>query len=99
MSGAATGQSPSNARPILPNPGSILTPSVALKRSAAGLRCNLRREISDLFLDALAELVPHEARHGDRGAELLGRGLDHLPDPALAVDHVDLFQQHDLFVE
>src|SRR5689334_16055280 len=51
------------------------------------------------LLDALADLEARIARKPDRGASLLGRGLDHLGDAALAVDHIELLQEHALLVE
>src|SRR3546814_6453350 len=54
---------------------------------------------SDLALDALAKLDAREAGDRDRRAGVLGRRLEHLGDLGLAVDDVDLLQQHDLLVE
>src|SRR3954470_24265435 len=84
-SGAATGQPLFNRSA---NPTQLRTDPHAFrmrKRSAAGLRCNLRGEISGLLLDALAELVAHEARDRDGGTQLLGCCRDHVLDPGLAV--------------
>src|SRR5579883_1308638 len=67
--------------------------------SLAELRGDLGGEIRLVLLDAFAEREAGEPRHLDRLAELLRPGLDYLADAALAVDHEDLLEQHDLLVE
>src|SRR3546814_6320184 len=63
-------------------------------RSAAERGGDLRGEVLLLALDALAKLDAREAGDRDRRAGVLGRRLEHLGDLGLAVDDVDLLQQH-----
>src|SRR5207302_11403759 len=76
----------------------ILYPVPARVDSTFGLRCDFGGEIGLLLGNALAEGEAHEARDLDRRADLLCRGLDHLGDPAFAIDDEDLLEQHDLLI-
>src|SRR4051812_35666642 len=63
------------------------------------LGSDFRREVSSLFIDALTECEPTEARYPNRLAGAFGGRLDDLGHPALAVDHVDLLEQDALFIK
>src|SRR5262245_49492264 len=64
--------------------------------SAAGHLRDLGREVVLLLLDALAALVPHEARDGHLAARRLARGLAQLLDRVARRHHALLLDQRDL---
>src|SRR5579862_101494 len=67
--------------------------------SVLELGADLGGEIGGRPIDALAEPKHNEPGDPDRRARFRGGRLDDLADTAFAVDHEDLLEQHDLFIE
>src|SRR3954454_20823097 len=73
--------------------------SVRPRTASLHVRGNFRGEIVALLLDALAELVAHEARHRVLAAGVLVLGLHVVADGLLVVADVRLLEQAGLAVE
>src|SRR5258705_13593778 len=68
-------------------------------RSVLELSADLGGKIGGRLLDALAEDEADEPGDPDWRTGFLGGGLDDLADPAFAIDHEDLLEQHGFLVE
>src|SRR5262249_46868060 len=62
-------------------------------------RPDLGGEVVGRPVDPLADRETDKAGDPDRRSGLFRRGFDNLADPALAVDHVHLVEQHGVLVE
>src|ERR1700720_2197377 len=67
--------------------------------SVLELGADLGGEIGGRPFDALAEDEEHKSGDPDRRTGFLGGCFDDLADPAFAVDHEDLLEEHDLLIE
>src|SRR5580704_7165721 len=72
---------------------------LVVRPSGFELGSDLGGKIGRRPLDPLAQREAGEGGDPDRLAGRFGRSLDNLADPAFAVDHEDLLQEHDLLIE